>query len=200
MITIKSSMSTTQSTKQWSKVCLTSALERLQQEHGDDNNSTTDAASLTALAVAAIEQLTNLLGTDETYQEDRRELKRVSKTIRKLQTQIEEATSSSSSDSAKQQQKEKEQKQQQEQEQEKLDLGQYAKAGVFDNDDKKKSKFARLMGGAKKEGKTEAEEELHHEHTTFALTKKEQKIVESELEKEFEMGRHHHGKKGLGAK
>jgi hypothetical protein len=189
----KSKMSTSQSTKQWSKVCLTSALERIQQENTneDDTTKVTDAASLTALAVAAIEQLTNLLGADETHQEDRRELKRISKSIRKMQSQIEQATSSSST-AAPEATKTEEQE-------EKLDLGQYGKAGVFDNDDKKKSKFARLMGGAKKESKTE-EEEQQHEHTTFALTKKEQKQVESELEKEFEMGRHQHGKKGLGAK
>lgn len=192
-------MSTTQSTKQWSKVCLASALERIQQENGgnDDNaeSSTSDVSSLTALAVAAIEQLTNLLGTDETYHEDRRELKRVSKTIRKMQTQIEEATSSS-----KQQKEVDAEKERQREEQEKIDLGQYGKAGVFTEDDKKKSKFARLMGGAKKESKTEDQQHPHHEHTTYALTQQEQKAVESELEKEFEMGRHHHGKKGLGAK
>lgn len=178
------SSSTTQSTKQWSKVCLASAHEKV----GGDDATVSDVASLTALAVAAIEQLTTLLGAEESFHEDRRELKRISKSIRALQPQIEEKLVADDSKNAKAAAAVTE---------EVVDLGQYANTGVFEDNDKKKNKFARLMGGAKKEARVE---EGHKQHSTFALTQDKLKNVEGELEKEFEMGRTHHGKKGLGAK
>ena len=185
------SSSTTNSTKQWSKICLTSALEKLQQQ-GDDASSTSDVASLTALAVAAIEQLTTLCGgSDESLHEDRRELKRLSKTLRKMEPELEEKLSASSNNNNNKVAKTEEA----EEKQQNVDLGQYATSGAFEDNDKKKSKFARLMGGGKKDHQGGGSEQ----HNTYALTKEKQLQMEAELEKEYELGRTHKGRKGLGA-
>ena len=116
-----------------------------------------------------------------------------------MQPDLEEKLTSSSSN----QQQNKSAKTEEEQEKEEksdVDLGQYAKSGAFEDNDKKKSKFARLMGGGKKDHGSDAANSTHAhlQHTTFAMTKEKQKQMEAELEKEYELGRAHKGRKGLG--
>nr|CCC95574.1 unnamed protein product [Trypanosoma congolense IL3000] len=69
-------------------------------------------------------------------------------------------------------------------------LGQYAKAHVFDDDVKKRTKFARLMGGVRGE-KTS--------HSTFAPDVGTIKRINGELEEQFNSALVRAGKKGLGA-
>lgn len=71
-----------------------------------------------------------------------------------------------------------------------LDLGQYANTDVFDGNDKKASKFARLMGGAKGTSTSK--------HATYAMDSSSAKKVTSEIEEQFNAAVHHKGKKGLG--
>ncbi|CBH18000.1 hypothetical protein, conserved [Trypanosoma brucei gambiense DAL972] len=71
-----------------------------------------------------------------------------------------------------------------------VDLGQYAKAHVFDDNAKKRDKFARLMGGRRNEGS---------HHNTFAPDKTTIKRINGELEEQFNNALVRSGRKGLGA-
>jgi hypothetical protein len=72
-----------------------------------------------------------------------------------------------------------------------LDLGQYSNTNVFHGDQHKASKFARLMGGGKKDA--------HHEHGTYAMAEDEAKRMQRQLEEQFNSAISHKGsKKGLG--
>ncbi|KAH9598227.1 Small acidic protein-like domain [Trypanosoma melophagium] len=74
--------------------------------------------------------------------------------------------------------------------QDEIDLGQYANTDVFDGNTKKRTKFARLMGGGKHEG-------THH--NTFVADKGTLKSINGALEEQFNNALSRHGKKGLGA-
>ncbi|KEG08176.1 hypothetical protein DQ04_07831040 [Trypanosoma grayi] len=71
-----------------------------------------------------------------------------------------------------------------------VDLGQYAHTSVFDGNERKRAKFARLMGGGKSE--------VSH-HDTFAADANTLKRINGNLEEQFNTAITRHGKKGLGA-
>jgi hypothetical protein len=75
-----------------------------------------------------------------------------------------------------------------------LDLGQYAHTKVFEGDNKKVEKFARLMGGKA----AMSVEGQHTHHNTFAPDSKTSKRITHEIEEQFNSALHHKGKKGLG--
>lgn len=77
-----------------------------------------------------------------------------------------------------------------------VDLGQYANAHAFDDNEKKRMKFARLMGGAKAGHLPSNGAERHN---TIAANAKAVKTMNRDLEAQFETAMHHKGKKGLGA-
>lgn len=77
-----------------------------------------------------------------------------------------------------------------------MDLGQYASAGVFDGNESKRAKFARLMGGAKTGSRPESR---GSEHNTLAASTAQIKRINEDLETQFDSAMQHKGKKGLGA-
>jgi hypothetical protein len=157
----------------------------------------TEAALLVALAQAAVSQLGALLDAqDESTQELRRELKRAGKAVSKLLPQVEQAVAKASTAAPSEKLSGAEEDEAADQGKPPqsgaaLHLGQY-QSSSFENDEKK-SKFARLMGGAKKSHRVD-----HHD--TMALSAAEEKLREREIVLEFEAARTHQGKKGLGAK
>lgn len=84
------------------------------------------------------------------------------------------------------------------QDEEGLDLGQYAHTQVFDGNDKKAAKFARLMGGAKgiKDGKLPAG--ARSPHATYAPSHEQLAKITLDVEEQFSTATAHKGKRGLG--
>nr|CAJ2482083.1 unnamed protein product [Leishmania braziliensis] len=80
-----------------------------------------------------------------------------------------------------------------------IDLGQYASSGAFDQNEQKRMKFARLMGGVKGTTQGTGGAGAHSRHNTFAVSSAEMKRMNASLESQFESAMHHKGKKGLGA-
>ncbi|KAK7197920.1 Small acidic protein family [Novymonas esmeraldas] len=82
-----------------------------------------------------------------------------------------------------------------------VELGQYASADAFGQNEQKRMKFARLMGGAKAAAAAAAGEtggRAHH-HNTLAASTAEVTRMNANLESQFESAMSHKGKKGLGA-
>jgi hypothetical protein len=200
--------------KQWSRTLLA---------ENDDAHTfeDDDVGALTALAHGALRQLTTLLGDGAGAVEERRELRRLSKALRQVEPLVRQrvadaalaaptapestlaehgaAARGASADAADPAAAVV------------VDLGQYSTAQAFDADERKRLRFARLMGAAKKQPRVEGDggddsgaDAIGHpaaqHHTTFALSERAQRQVESELEREFDAARTHRGKKGLGAK
>lgn len=199
------------SVKQLARECGALASEQL---GGGDDVNLAPSEVLAAIARAAMSKISDLLGDGEETHELRREIKRVSKSLEKLQpgivSALKKGTKPSNDDDSSDDEEgagedaaaaanKKQREQQRRQQQLELDLGQYATAGAaaFNNDGKKTSKFARLMGGAKKAARHDDSED---QHTTFALSVQEEKKRDSEIEREFDAARTQRGKKGLGAK
>lgn len=132
---------------------------------------------LALIAVTALSHLENFTGSED----DNEELRRTTKRCRKqLQGYIAESVEHNKV------------------EDQGLDLGQYSHTQVFEGDDKKTAKFARLMGGAKaKEGKA-APTSSPRLHSTYAPTHKELTKISLDVEEQFAAATTHKGKKGLG--
>lgn len=180
--------------KQASRDCAAAAAERL-----DEAQQTDEAQVLSELALAAIGKLGDLLGDDEATHELRRELKRVARQLKAVVPQVQAAvaSNSASAESASAAEQQDAAAKKAADAAAKLDLGQYSNVEVFDGDGKKQTKFARLMGGAKKAARVD---DGSHEHATFALSAAEEKKRDKEIEYEFDAARTHQGKKGLGAR
>ena len=180
--------------KHWSKLCVADADLAA---GGDD-----DRSALTALAIAAVGKLLSDVVTGEDVADERAELKRIAKSLRRVSEQI----------AAKQQRQHQDDDESTSTAQQPrtddaavadLDLGQYAHTTVFAGDKKKLSRFARLMGGGKRHPREDDDDDNGggvHQHATYAPSEAEQKALEAEIEAEFDAARTHHGKKGLGAK
>ncbi|CAC9551250.1 conserved hypothetical protein [Leishmania infantum JPCM5] len=80
-----------------------------------------------------------------------------------------------------------------------IELGQYASSDAFDENEQKRMKFARLMGGAKVAAQEKGGAGGHSRHNTFAASNAELKRMNANLESQFESAMSHKGKKGLGA-
>lgn len=80
-----------------------------------------------------------------------------------------------------------------------IELGQYASSDAFDQNEQKRMKFARLMGGAKVAAQGTGGAGGHSRHNTFAASNAELKRMNANLESQFESAMSHKGKKGLGA-
>ncbi|CBZ26201.1 conserved hypothetical protein [Leishmania mexicana MHOM/GT/2001/U1103] len=80
-----------------------------------------------------------------------------------------------------------------------IELGQYASSNAFDQNEQKRMKFARLMGGAKLTAQEKGSAGGHSRHNTFAASNVELKRMNANLESQFESAISHKGKKGLGA-
>jgi hypothetical protein len=89
-------------------------------------------------------------------------------------------------------------------EEEGLDLGQYRNSKVFEGRDERATKFARLMGGAKKAtshghgGGHSDPTKSPRLHATYAPSLKQELLREQQLEKQYENAVAKKGKKGLG--
>lgn len=75
---------------------------------------------------------------------------------------------------------------------EELDIGQYAGSGAFADDEAKKNKFARLLGGGKADHAKAA-------HNTHAVSSSTLNRITKDLTNQFDSAMQHKGKKGLGA-
>ncbi|GET93437.1 hypothetical protein, conserved [Leishmania tarentolae] len=80
-----------------------------------------------------------------------------------------------------------------------IELGQYASSDAFDQNEQKRMKFARLMGGAKVAAQEKGGADGSTRHSTLAASKAELKRMNANLESQFESAMSHKGKKGLGA-
>lgn len=80
-----------------------------------------------------------------------------------------------------------------------VDLGQYASTDAFNQNEQKRLKFARLMGGAKAGAVHSAGASAASHHNTFAANNAEVQRMNANLESQFESAMTHKGKKGLGA-
>lgn len=77
-----------------------------------------------------------------------------------------------------------------------LDLGQYATSDMFDANEKKKNKFARLMGGGKAHA---GENGAPSKHDAVAAKQSVYEKMSKDLESQYDYGLHHKKGKGLGA-
>ncbi|KAG5490236.1 hypothetical protein JKF63_00355 [Porcisia hertigi] len=80
-----------------------------------------------------------------------------------------------------------------------IELGQYASSGVFDQNEQKRMKFARLMGGVKAAVQEKGGTGGQSHHNTFVASNTELKRMNANLESQFVSAMSHKGKKGLGA-
>ncbi|KAG5489509.1 hypothetical protein GH5_00382 [Leishmania sp. Ghana 2012 LV757] len=80
-----------------------------------------------------------------------------------------------------------------------LHLGQYASSDAFDQNEQKRMKFARLMGGAKVAAQEHVSAGGHAHHNTSVASKVELQRMNANLESQFDSAMSHKGKKGLGA-
>lgn len=166
--------------RQITKTVRVATIERLAHRP----QTTDERTLLSSMCLCAIQRLEAACTADVMSEEDEQTCKRMRKLLRRLEKSDvlvpsdkneinEEATSASPPGQ--------------------LNLGQYAEAKAFDGDEKKTSKFARLMGGGKGT-KTSSQ------HDTRAASATELKTVESQLLNQFEQGTYYKSKKrGLGA-
>ncbi|KPI87351.1 hypothetical protein ABL78_3539 [Leptomonas seymouri] len=81
-----------------------------------------------------------------------------------------------------------------------VELGQYADTDAFGQNEEKRMKFARLMGGAKAAAAAgSGASGSHSHHNTHAKSSAEVRRMNENLEREFESAMTHKGKRGLGA-
>lgn len=81
-------------------------------------------------------------------------------------------------------------------EQKRLDLGQYAHTKVFQGDERKTEKFAKLMGGSNAAASAAAK----GAHSTYAPNSEVVSRITKDIEDQYAAAAAHKGKKGLGSR